>query len=244
MAAAKDARQLALDCESFPPVHREVEVVHGYGKKRYTEKVLTTLGGVPDLLTCDWFNPEGSKANTSSKDFEPIPLNAVVVKSWNNKTPPLEKQVVFVTNMDVKDPFVTFDRYDDRSLMENKLFREVKQNWHFQHPPKKTREGVYVQAYMTMALKALTTAFLKWQEEQLKLVALGKQSTWEMYRRKLKVLNRNKLIVFVGQHFGIFPSHEVFMLANVPVHDIAKELNITREQVYAKYAAQTIAQNS
>ena len=25
------------------------------------------------------------------------------------------------------------------------------------------------------------------------------------------------------------------MLANVPVHDIAKELNITREQVYAKY---------
>ncbi len=244
MDAAKDARQLALDCESFPPVHREVEVVHGYGKKRYTEKVLTTLVGVPDLLTCDWFNPEGSKANTARKDFEPIPLNAVVVKSWNNKTPPLEKQVVFVTNMDVKDPFITFDRYDDRSLMENKLFREVKQNWHFQHPPKKTRAGVYVQAYMTMVLKALTTAFLKWQEEQLKLVALGKQSTWEMYRRKLKVLNRNKLIVFVDQHFGIFQSHEVFMLANVPVHGIAKELDITREQVYAKYTAQTIAQNS
>jgi hypothetical protein len=77
----------------------------------------------------------------------------------------------------------------------------------------------------------------------LQLAALGKHSTWEMYRRKLKVLNRNKLIVFVGQNFGIFPSHEVFMLANVPVHDIAKELNITREQVYEKYTAQTIAQN-
>lgn len=244
MDATKDAHQLALDCESFPPVHRNVKVVHGYGKNRTTEEVLTTLVGVPDLLTCDWFNPEGSKANTAKKDYDPIPLNAVVVKSWDNKTPPLEKQVVFVTNMDVKDPFVTFDRYDDRSLMENKLFREVKQNWHFQHPPKKTREGVYVQAYMTMALKALTTAFLKWQEEQQQLVALGKHSTWKMYRRKLKVLNRNKLIVFVGQNFGIFPSHEVFMLANVPVHDIAKELNITREQVYAKYMAQTIAQNS
>jgi len=96
---------------------------------------------------------------------------------------------------------------------------------------------------MTMALKALTTAFLKWQEEQLQLVALGKHSTWEMYRRKLKVLNRNKLIVFVAQHFGIFPSHEVFMLANVPVHAIAKELNITREQVHAKYTAQTMTQN-
>jgi len=244
MDAAKDARQLALDSESFPPVHREIEVVHGYGKKRFTEKILTILVGVPDLLTCDWFNPEGSKANTAKKDYEPIPLNAVIVKTWDNKTPPPEKQVVFVTNIEVKDPFVTFDRYDDRSLMENKLFREVKQNWHFQHPPKKTREGVYLQAYMTMALKALTSAFLKWQEEQLQLEALGKYSTWQMYRRKLKVLNRNKLIVFVDRHFGIFPSHEVFMLANVPVHDIEKELNITREQVYAKYTERPIAENS
>ncbi|TES88670.1 MAG: hypothetical protein E3J94_07595, partial [Desulfobacteraceae bacterium] len=65
MEATKDARQLALDSESLPPVTREVEVVHGYGKKKYTEKVLTTLVGVPDLLTCDWFNPEGSKANTT-----------------------------------------------------------------------------------------------------------------------------------------------------------------------------------
>jgi hypothetical protein len=243
MEAAKDARQLALDHASLPPVTREVSVPRGYGKKRYIEKVLTTLVAVPNLMTCDWFNPEGSKANTTKKDYEPIPLNAVVVKEWDNKIPLPDKQVVFITNMDVKDPFVTFDRYDDRSLMENKLFREVKQNWHFQHPPKKTRAGVYVQAYMTMALKALTTAFLKWQEEQLHLVALGKHSTWEMYRRKLKVLNRNKLIVFVAQHFGIFPSHEVFMLANVPVHDIAKELNITREQIYAKYTEQPKAVN-
>jgi len=63
--------------------------------------------GVPNLLTCDWFNPQGSKANTAKKDYEPAALNAVVVKSWGNKTPPLEKQVVFVTNIDVKDPFVT-----------------------------------------------------------------------------------------------------------------------------------------
>jgi hypothetical protein len=88
---------------------------------------------------------------------------------------------------------------------------------------------------MVMAMKALTTAFLKWQEKQLKLEALGKQTTWQMYRRKLKVLNRNKLIVFVGSHFGIFPSHEVFILANVPVRKTAKELDINRTQIYTKY---------
>jgi len=235
MDAAKDARQLALDHADLPPVTREVSVPRGYGKNRYIEKVLTTLVAVPDLMTCDWFNPRGSKTNTAKKDYEPIPLNAVVVKKWNNQVPPLDKQVVFITNIDVKDPFITFDRYDDRSLMENKLFREVKQNWHFEHPPKKTKEGVHVQVFMTMAMKALTTAFLKWQQDQLKLEALGKPSTWEMYRRKLKVLNQNKLIVFADDYFGIFPSHEVFMLVDVPIRDTEKELNITRDQIYAKY---------
>lgn len=42
----------------------------------------------------------------------------------------------------------------------------------------------------------------------------------------------------------MFLNHEVFMLANVPVHDIAKELNITRKQVYEKYTTETITQNS
>jgi len=97
------------------------------------------------------------------------------------------------------------------------------------------KEGVYVQAYMTMAIKALTTAFLKWQKDQSKLEARRKPSTWQMYRQKLKVQNRNKLIVFVGNHFGIFPSHEVFIFANVPVHQLEEELDITRDSVYAKY---------
>jgi len=151
--------------------------------------------------------------------------------SWN----PPEKQTVFVINLSIKDPFEAFYLYDDRSLMENNPFREVKQNWHFEHPPQKSKEGVWVQVYTVMAMKALTTAFLKWQEEQLKQEAKGKETTWLMYRRKLKVLNRNKLIVFMGQHYGIFPSHEVFMLADVPVYDITKELNVTREQIHTIY---------
>jgi len=72
----------------------------------------------------------------------------------------------------------------------------------------------------------------------------GYHSSWQMYRRKLKVLKRNKLLVFVGRNFGVFPSHEVFILAKVPVHDIGKELNITRDQVYAKYTKQILAENS
>jgi hypothetical protein len=237
MEATKDARALALDRGGSTCIEktREVTVTHGYGKKKYSEKVLTTLIGVPGLLSCDWFNPEGSEANTTKKDYEPIPLNAVVVKTWDNQTPPVDKQVVMVTNGEVKDPFAAFDRYDDRSLMENNLFRETKQDWHLEDPPQKTREGVFVQVYMVMAMKALTKAFLMWQEEQARLDALGQETTWEMYRRKLKMLNRNKLIVFVECYFGIFLSHEVIMLVDVPVHKTAKELGVTRSSIYTKY---------
>ena len=235
MEATRDARALALEAPCSMESTREVTVTHGYGKKKFDEKVLTTLVGVPGLLSCDWFNPEGSEANTTKKDYEPIPLNAVVVKTWNNQRPPVDKQVVFVTNGEVKDPFVAFDRYDDRSLMENNLFREMKQDWHLEDPPKKTREGVFVQVYMVMAMKALTKAFLMWQEEQARLHELGKETSWEMYRRKLKMLNRNKLIVFVGAYFGIFLSHEVIMLVDVPVHKTAKELGVTRTSIYSKY---------
>jgi hypothetical protein len=216
MEATRDARALALSHGDGTCIEktREVTVTHGYGKNTWDEKVLTTLVGIPGLMSCDWFNPEGSEANTAKKDYEPIPLNAVVVKTWNNQTPPVDKQVVFVTNGELKDPFVVFDRYDDRGLI---------------------REGVFVQVYMVMAMKALTKAFLMWQEEQQRLHALGKETSWEMYRRRLKMLNRNKLIVFVEDNFGIFLSHEVIMLTDVPVHKTAKELGVIRSSIYTKY---------
>jgi hypothetical protein len=235
MTATADARQLALLADDSYQACRQVEVTHGYGKKKYVESIRTELVAVPGLLTCDWFNPEGSAANTTKKDYQPTPLNAVVVKAWDNHTPPVDKQVVLVTNGDVQDPFIAFDRYDDRSLIENNLFRETKQNWCLQHPPKKSKEGVWVQVYVVMAMKALSTAFLIWQQEQARRHQAGEQTSWNMYRRELKALNRNKLIVFVGNYFGIFFSHEVFMLAGVPVHDAEKELRLTRSQIYTKY---------
>jgi len=91
---------------------------------------------------------------------------------------------------------------------------------------------VFVQVYMVMAMKALTKAFLMWQEEQARFDASGKETSWEMYRRRL---NRNKLIVFVGAYFGIFLSHEVIILVDVPVHKTANELGVTRSSIYTKY---------
>ena len=92
-----------------------------------------------------------------------------------------------------------------------------------------------MQVYIVMAMKALSTAFRMWQQEQARRHQAGEQTSWNMYRRKLKALNRNKLIVFIGNSFGIFFSHEVFILAGIPVHDAEKELKLSRAQIYTHY---------
>jgi hypothetical protein len=120
-------------------------------------------------------------------------------------------------------------------LLENNLFRETKQDWYLEEPPKKTKEGVFLQVYMVMAMKALTKAFLMWQEEQTRLDGLRKEMSWEMYCRKLKMLNRNKLIAFVEAYFGVFLSHEVIMFVGIPVHKTAKELEFIRTWIYTNY---------
>jgi len=39
--------------------------------------------------------------------------------------------------MGVKNPFVAFDVYDDRSLIENCLYKESKHGWYIKHSPQK-----------------------------------------------------------------------------------------------------------
>jgi hypothetical protein len=70
MEATIDARRLALETGDSFPARRDVEATHGYGEEKCTEKIDTERIGVPGLLTCDWFNPEGSNVNTS--EFESI----------------------------------------------------------------------------------------------------------------------------------------------------------------------------
>jgi hypothetical protein len=52
------------------------------------------------------------------------------------------------------------------ALFENRVFRDTRQDWCLEHPPRKTKEGVWVQVDVVMAMKALSNAFLMWQEEQ------------------------------------------------------------------------------
>jgi hypothetical protein len=50
------------------------------------------------------------------KDFEPNPINALLIQSYNGEAVEAGKEKVFLTSLPVHDPLVIFDYYDLRSL--------------------------------------------------------------------------------------------------------------------------------
>ena len=76
----------------------------------------------------------------TARDYVGQPINAVVVRTWENRVPKTGG-TVYLTNGEVRDPFRIFDTYDWRSVIENGIFKEGKHPWHLLNFPKAHRGG-------------------------------------------------------------------------------------------------------
>jgi hypothetical protein len=213
------------------------QVTPGAGKNATTEARSTVLVGVRGL-PCDWWGSEGSSSKANAKDFEPKLLNATVVLRWDGTPRDAEKEVVLLTTDLADDPFVTFDAYDDRSLIENSCNREAKEHWFLEHHPKRSEAGVRVQAFLVLLCMALTAGFRAYKSKTDEAERRGQELGITRYRRKLKVANRDKLVVFFGESFGIFRSYEVLLLVGVTVRK-REAGGETAETVLARYKAKS-----
>ena len=72
---------------------------------------------------------------------------------------PATDGTVYLTNGSVSDPFVVFDTYDWRSVIENGIFKEGKHPWHLGKFPKKIEAAVVVHCHFTLLVMGLCTAF-------------------------------------------------------------------------------------
>jgi hypothetical protein len=128
---------------------------------------------------------------------------------------------------------VAFDRYDERSVIENGIFKEGKYPWHLTHFPKKTRAAVIVHCHFTLLVMGLSTAFRLWQARQvesqpkalssLRTVLLGGEGT-ARWRQRLQEENRDKIIVFVAESYGIFHLAEFALLTHLPLRRLPSSL--------------------
>ncbi len=129
---------------------RERVVHHGHGKTATQERLRTELVGLEGLTTYDSYGAAEHTQYAHRRDYEGQPINAVVVRRWDNRVPASEGRV-YLTNGPVSDPFVVFDTYDWRSVIENGLFKEGKYPWHLGRFPKRTEAAVFVHVHFTEA---------------------------------------------------------------------------------------------
>jgi hypothetical protein len=237
MAVAADARALAARRRGS---RRERVVRHGRGRTATTQTLTTVLVGIRGLTTYDAYgDPEYTKEHLR-KDYAGTPLNAVVVRTWDNRTP--KEGTVYLTNGPVSDPFVVFDDYDWRSVIENGIFKEGKHPWHLTHFPQRTEAAVIVHCHFTLLVMTLTTAYRRWQAQQASTAAadpplsstlLGGEGA-ERWRRRLQEENRDKVIVFVGDRYGIFHLAELSVLTGIRLKTLPAHLG-SWQDVLARY---------
>jgi hypothetical protein len=161
MAVVQDAQGLAKGERGMV---RERVVAHGHGKTATQERLRTELVSVPALTSYDSYGEVEDTRYAQRRDYVGQPINAVVVRRWDNRVPKGEG-TVYLTNADVSDPFAIFDTYDWRSVIENGIFKEGKYPWHLLRFPKRTEAAVVVHCFFTLLVMALCTAFRLWQAQ-------------------------------------------------------------------------------
>ena len=232
MAVTQDAQALA---KRERVQVRERVVRHGHGKTATQERLRTELVSIEGLTTYDSYGDPQQTQYAHRRDYEGQPINAVVVRRWNNRAPAVDG-TVYLTNGPVRDAFVVFDDYDWRSVIENGIFKEGKHPWHLGQFPKRTEAAVVVHSYFTLLVMALCTAFRLWQAKpatapaeatetrpSLSTALLGGEGT-ARWRLRLKEENRDHVIVFVGDAYGIFHLAELAILTGLRLHRLPSQL--------------------
>jgi len=161
------ARQAALDMKGKVAYYDRTETKrHGQGRSLWHEKLHTRVYAVTNIRDWAAYRPPVVPGKRLRREARPA-LNAVVVEKWRNPPPSLVGPRVYLTNAPVDNPWLIVDLYDDRSWIENGLFRNSKQfqtltRWF----PKKTEAGVRSHLVFVMMVNAITTAYRLWQKKQ------------------------------------------------------------------------------
>jgi hypothetical protein len=231
MAVTADARAQAMAGEGIMVGRRVHTVRHGQGRTARAEKLETEVVGVAGLTTYDQYGTPEHGRRHHRRDFQPNPINAVVVRKWHGRDYGPGGKTVFLTNAAVEQPLRPFDDYDDRSLIENCCIKETKQQWDLGHPPQKSERAVRVHVMFTLLFFALATAYrLQCEREAMGGEAVG----WQRWRRQLLEQTRDKVIVFAQGYYGIFHLAEYSLLLGVKLKDVPPDIG-SHQQVLAKY---------
>jgi Transposase DDE domain len=255
---------LCKSVETAAYVERSETRWRGQGRDQVPETLRTRLQTVTDIRTWESYRPP-PVAGEQLRFADRPALQAVIVRIWQNHE--LDTPRIFLTNQAVDNPWLIFDLYDDRSWIENGLFRNSKQFWQLTRWfPKRNQAGVHTHLTFVMLITAVATAFRLWKKANVQedspadspqrtfafhsfppataplappqapptpthLAAAAPEAQQPLYshqllrgigpsrwRQELARSNRDKLIVFFANTYGIFDLPVFLTLTRVPFH--------------------------
>jgi hypothetical protein len=127
-----------------------------------------------------------------------------LIQSYNGEAAEAGKEKVFLTSLPVHDPLAIFDYYDLRSLIENGLFRELKQGFNLLAFPKKTADAVRGHVYLTILTFNLVNAYRTHEGQDL--------AEQGIRRQRLVWHDANKVLVIAGEFYALFDLEELLIL--------------------------------
>jgi len=165
--------------------------------------------GIASLTSYDQYGRKGHIKVRYKKSFSPNPINCVMVTCWDKIKYSPGHEKIFATSLNVEAPLEIVDNYCLRSLIENSLFRELKQGWNLAKIPMKKKSAVVSHTILTVIMYSLNACF---QTE------LGKKLTNRGIRRirDEDLSSIHKLIVFSGNYFAIFDVEEYALIVRAP----------------------------
>jgi len=229
LGITKEARRMAIEAhgryQKGLPVKdvvvatRTVTVVTGRGKRRRKQQKELIVIGIKEL-DCDTYAAEPPGSRVHSKSFVANTLNAaVVMEDPSYPDPPEDDKYLTILTCaameSARDVLFAYDRFDDRSVIENTGNKEAKQAWYLQAPLEKSERAVYLHAFMVFMLMALMAAFRARQEAEEQAVAQGQETGMERYRREIERANRNKVLVREGDCYAVLWAWEFAVLAGI-----------------------------
>lgn len=211
----------------------------GSGKNKTSVTDGWEVVGMSGLTSAGFYGELGSGSHENAAGFKANPINAVVVVDdpYRRNNPSCDTMVI-LTNAPVDKPLTAYDRYDQRSEMENALFREAKQAWFIERPAKNTARAFRAHVYLTLITMALTTAFRTWLAQQDKKERAGENTGIRKFRQQVRQENGNKVIVFDEGRYAIFEVYELVILCGrTVVRPRGVPENITPADILRKYGA-------
>jgi len=196
----------------------------GYGVYR-RERAGTELVGVEGLTTYDQYGDEEHAKKATRKNFEPNPINGIMVVKYKGEEYSPGKEKVFITDLPVDEPFKILDKYGLRSLIENKGFRELKQGWFINKFPVKKEKAVRAHAVLTLLMYAVNLAY---QTEK------GQDAVTKGIRRLRRedFQSIHKMVVYAGDYFGIFDIEEYAVITRSPPKEFLRtDIQETRRRL-------------